>query len=287
MRTGYPYYGTGNSGTDVTATIIDPQTGTAITKVPLRGKVNIAGISPSCDGPAWNIWHRVKVGTVENDYRYVSVFPSLDADAPSGNLHDSTYQDLGGVEVGEGEDISIIIDDPGTANHAGVLWVDTNEPDEAQPVGRIITQLHGGTNDASTTLSTTGWDLDANKLPPGGRYSVFKVQAMPEDKVINAAILQCGSRRLALPNIGTMVYPRKCFEFTGQEYNDSLVTGLLDVQAATKVKYLLWLIETGDLGSNWSPAKVAPKEQPGVVTLADVAGVSGTRRLTSLPSFRR
>jgi hypothetical protein len=275
MLMGYPYYGTGNTGTDVTATIMDPILRTAVTTVTIRGakrSVKIMGISPSTDAPAWNIWHRVKVGNTEPDYRYINVFPSIDADAPGANLHTSTYQDLGGIIVNELETISIIIDDPGTANHAGVLWIEDGEPEGAIPSGRIVTLLCGGTNDAATTIAITGFDKDANKLENGYNYTLFKAQMMPEDKVVQAAFLQAGVSVATLPNIGTMVYPKEAITFTGEQWNAGQVAGYLQVQAQTKVRVILWLVETSSnrASPNAPPIAVAPSEMPGTVTLAQV-----------------
>ena len=275
MLQGYPYYGTGNTGTDVTATIMDPILRATTTTLTVRGAkrtVKIMGISPFCDAPAWNIWHRVKVGNTEPDYRYISVFPSLDADAPGANLHTSTYQDLGGIIVNELETISIIIDDPGTANHAGVLWVEDGEPENKIPSGRIVTLLCGGSNDAATAIATTGFDLDANKLENGYNYTLFKCQTMAEDKVIQAAFLQAGVQVATLPNAGTMVYPSEAITFTGEQWNASQVKGYLQVQAATKCRIILWLVETSSnrASPNAPPISVAPSEMPGVVTLASV-----------------
>lgn len=285
MLQGYPYYGTGNTGTDVTATIMDPILRATTTTLTIRGgkrQVKILGITGYVDAPAWNIFHRVKVGNTEPDYRYVTFFPSMDADSPASQLHTTTYMDLGGIIVNELETISIIIDDPGTANHAGVLWIEDGEPEEKIPSGRIVTLLCGGTNDAATAIAVTGFDLDSNKLENGYNYSLFKCQMMPEDKVIQAAFLQAGVQVATLPNCGTMIYPSNAITFTGEQWNASQVKGYLQVQAATKCRCLLWLVETATNRSspNAPPISVNPTEFPGVVTLAQVTKATPTNTMT-------
>lgn len=275
MLNGYPYYGTGNTGTDVTATIMDPLLRATTTTLTIRGTkrtVKIMGISPATDGPAWNIWHRVKVGNTEPDYRYVSVFPSMDADSPASQLHTSTYQDLGGIIVNELETISIIIDDPGVANHSGVLWVEDGEPELGIPIGRIVTLLCGGTNDGTTAIAVTGFDIPTDKLENGYNYTLFKAQTMPEDKVIQAAFLQAGVQVATLPPVGTMVYPTNAITFTGEQWNASQVKGYVQQQAATKFRSILWLVETASdrASPNAPPIAVSPSQMPGVVTLAQI-----------------
>jgi len=282
MLQGYPYQATGNSGTDVTATIYDPVLLATTTTVTIRGenrKVKIVGISPYVDTAALGMFHRVIVGNSEPGYRTVDVFPMSEADTATAPLINN-FIDLGGYFVNEIETISITIVDAATANHSGILWVEDGEPTLPIPSGRIVTLENGGTNDATSTTvpAVTGFDKDSATLENGYTYTLFAACTRPEDKLVEGIVVKAGTQAACLPHHGWMFYPTAPLQFTGEQWNAGQVAGYIAVQAATKVETIMYLVETkGNSPSpNAPPIMAAPQSIPGAVGLADVVRASNT-----------
>lgn len=276
MWQGYPFKGTGAVSPGTTATVYDPILRVAVTTITIRGTkrmVTVQGVSVASDAPGLGSNIRVKVGNSEPDYRYFDVPPSHDGDLATGPVHTANYHDMGGYEVHEMETISILIVDPGAAELvSGVLWVDDGEPYIPIPGGRIVVLKCGGTNDGGTSIAATGFDMDARKLENGNLYTVFKVITRPEDKVIEVALLAAGKEVMTLPPVGMMVYGNTPLQFTGAQYNAGQVVGYLQVQAATKAEFWIYLVEqmTRETTPSAPPIVVAPQHLPGAVTLLGV-----------------
>lgn len=277
---GYPFYATG-AAAGATATILDPVLRTAVTTLSIRGavrKCRIVGAVFSSDAPGLGSYATVYVGN-DGITRYAfHLFPGSDGDLATEPVNLNSMSDLGGYEVNEQETISIIVYDPGAAElTSGVLYVEDSEPEIAMPTGRPVTLKFGGTNDAATTISTTGGDKPTTKLEETYNYAVIGAIVRPEDKVCQANILaDANGNSFTAPGSGKIVLPHPAFVFSGSQWNQGSVSQFLQVQAATKVETIFLLIEfPSNLTSGTEkPIAVQPVSFPGQPNIASIGATT-------------
>ena len=275
MLQGYPFYGTGAATpTADNVTFYDPILGSDVTTLTIRGNKRdqrVLGISFCSDAPGLGSRLELRLGNQITGDKVIDIFPTLDGDLVTQPVNTLNFIDLGGIPLLEQETIDIRVIDPVAAElMSGVLWLEDGEPELKIPSGRIITLRFGGTNDAGTTLITTGFDMDARKLINERRYTPFAVIVRPEDKVIQALLLKAGKDVMTFPPSGRMNYKSAPLSFTGAEYNSGYVVGYVQVQAATKFEAIVFLTESEgerSAGPN-APATVpfTPSGIPGAVT---------------------
>jgi len=282
MLQGYPFKGTGAATpTSSNATIYDPILEATCTTLTIRGKigfVSLIGVSFGSDIPALGSRMQIKVGNDEPSYRFIDVFPTFDLDLVSEQIYVKNFIDLGGIHVSEDELIDIRLYDPGAAEvMSGVLWVEDFEPSIPIPKGRVTSIKCGGTNDGGTSLATTGFDMDSRKLSIHRLYTPFMVCGRPEDKICEVAILRAEKDVMTLPQMGCMVYPTAPIQFTGQQYNSGQVLGKLQVQAATKVEFIIYMIE--------SPLRSDPDPPGAAKILASPVTIPGLTQVAQLQAY--
>jgi len=268
---GYPFWA--DAGAPTTPTIFDPILRAAVTTLTFRGKkrgVKVVGISAGCDTPTFLNNIRLKVGNSAPDYKYYEIpVNAFDHDGLSPATQMVNYHDLGGIQVEEGETITLSC--VGTGAFSGVLWVEDFEPDVGVPNGSVVCLKHGGTNDGTNSLSVTGFDVDSRKLENNRLYTPFMVEVSPEDDSVEILIMAADKDAMTLPPVGRMVYKGAPLQFTGIQYNTGGVVGYFQAAAATKVDIRMWCIESEIPGLASSPS--APSIEP--VTTPAIPGVIG------------
>ena len=287
----YPFWSDGAGAN----TIMDPLTKVAITTLPFRGKSTkqrLMGISSSCTNQVFLNNIRVLIGNSLPAYRYLEVNPNpIQSDEFTNGLG-TNYEDLGGLEIQEGDTITItgVV---GTGQ-AGVLHVDDLEGEDPPiPQGNYVMLKCGGTNDGGAAVAVTGGDLDARKLENTRMYSLFKSDVLPEgsaELAIEMVIVQCGARTVSLP-VGRMVWNKVPFSFSGLEWNNGQVLVYVQVNAAEKVDVRLHLIESQLQGASATPnappiSGIKPSTTPGVTSIP-VGGNFGLRPPTGGGLFQR
>lgn len=257
---GYPFYGTG-AASGGAATVKDPSTSgnPTITEIPIPpdasvgGKVRVKGVTLSSDALGLGIYARVIIGnSLATRYGYY-IFPHLDADAASQPTSLNTFEAFE-LEVGVKNSIGVTLYDPGAAAlMSGVIWVDDGQPGIPIPDGQLITYRMGGTNDGSTTYSTTGADLvTTDKLDPDCDYYVVGARTTSEDKVLQEVTISGTSGRVAVAApAGTIWYPEAMDRISGA----ATPVGAIQVQAATKAQIIWYLVEVPRGNSAVTPPK--------------------------------
>lgn len=304
MFTGYPFWADALAPT--TATIYDPILMTTVTTLTFRGtsrKQKLMGISVSGGTRTLANSVRVLVGNSLPAYRLITVPLSgfqhdLGADQ---QIMNTNYFDLGGLEVLEGETITISGQGKegaaGTGTLAGVLWVEDLEPGPISiPNGNIICLVHGALaagGDMGATLTNISATLDTRDLENNRLYTPFMVMVDPEDDDVEALLFRAGKDVMTLPTAGRMVYPFAPIQFTGLEYNSGAVALFGQTAAAAGVTIYMYCIESAIPGG---PQPVnAPTVQPiqsvsipGAISLSGIVGNVGAGRPTGgLLGFRR
>jgi hypothetical protein len=294
MLTGYPFWADALAPT--AATIYDPILMTAVTTLTFRGqsrKQKLMGISVSGGTRTLANSVRVLVGNSLPQYRLITVPLSgfqhdLGGDA---QIIDTNYFDLGGLEVLEGETITISGQGKegaaGTGTLAGVLWIEDLEPGPIKiPTGNIICLVHGalaGAGDAGATLTNLSATLDTRDLENNRLYTPFMVMVDPEDDDVEALLFRAGKDVMTIPPAGRMVYPNAPIQFTGLEYNSGAVALFGQGAAACGVTIYMYCIESAIAGG---PQPVnAPAVQsinspsiPGAISLNSIVGGGGSVR---------
>lgn len=279
MQRQYPFF----SAAAGTCTIHDPLTRAAITTLPFLGnsrKQKLMGISTEVDVNTWNSNLTVLIGNSLPSYRAIDINPNSqnNCDEVIENGRIVNYTDLGGLEIQEGDTITLTFA-VGTYI-SGVLYVDDMEgSDPPIPGGNIVTIRnnvtdHGAGAYAALTIST-------KKLENSRRYSIFKTEKTPEGSAalsILITLLQCGAKTLCIP-MGTMVYDKVPFSFSGLEWNQGQVLLWGYAEAAELADVRLWLIEHADGTAQGSPNAppinpTTPTKTPGVLSVPGGNGVS-------------
>jgi hypothetical protein len=300
MLQGYPFYGTGAAApTADNVTMLDPvleASVTGITRRGAKGYVDVMGISLYCDAPALGSRAELRVGNQPTPARVIDIFPNNDADMVSDPSKIMAYQDLGGIRCAEDEVIDIRLYDPGAAEiFSGVLWVEDYEPEIPIPKGQIVTLRFGGTNDGTTGLIATGFDMDSRKLINERLYTPFELIVRPEEeaKIVQACILRAEKDVMTIPPGGRMVFKSAPLQFTGQAYNNGQVVGKVQVSAGTKVEIIMKCIESeGQVkASSSSPTVDTVKPNtglPGIIAAANLVGATGLKApMTGVKLFGR
>lgn len=293
MLQGYPFWA--DAGAPTTPTIFDPILRAAVTTITFRGRsrgVKVMGISVSGDTPTFGNNIRLKVGNSAPDYRYYEL-PSnaFDHDGLSPATAMVNYWDLGGIEVQEGETITLscggIGTGAGTGAFSGVLWVEDGEPNTGIPNGDVVEIRCGADNDAGTALSVTGFDIDGRKLENNRLYTPFMAEVSPEDDSVEIIIMAADKDAMTLPPVGRMVYPAAPLQFTGMQFNNGGVAGYVQVAAATKVDIRIWCIESAIPNLPSSPSapaltQVSSYVIPGAISVRPIVqGGGGTKQAMS------
>lgn len=272
-----------------TAAIYDPLTRAAITTLPFLGNSRmqkLMGISVACDVDTFNNNIQVLIGNSLPDYRKIDVSPNghNNCDEVLGHHQSINYYDLGGLEIQEGDTISIVLS-TGT-QLCGVLHVDDLEgTDPPMPSGNVVTVRCNATDYGAAAFAAL--TIDTRKLENTRRYSVFKTELLPEGSAavsLQMTIMQCGTRTLAIP-LDTMVYSKVPFSFSGLEWNQGQVLLWGFAEAAEKGDLRVWLIESPEPGQTASPNAPpinpsTPTTTPGVLSVPSGTGIrpqGGTR----------
>jgi hypothetical protein len=230
---------------------------------------------------------RVLVGNSLPQYRLITV-------PLSGFQHDlggdqqivsTNYFDLGGLEILEGETITISGQGKegaaGTGTLAGVLWVEDLEPGPIKiPNGNIICLVHGGlaaSADCGTTLTNMSASLDSRDLENNRLYTPFMTMTDPEDDDIEALLFRAGKDVMTIPPAGRMVFPNAPIQFTGLEYNSGAVAMFGQTAGAAGYTVYMYCIESaipaGPQPVN-APA-VQPVSSPSIPGSISVTGIVG------------
>lgn len=282
MLQGYPFFGTGAAApTSDNVTFYDPILGADVSTLTIRGskrQQKVLGISFVSDAPSLGSRLELRLGNQITEDRVIDVFPTLDGDLATQPVTLLNFQDLGGIPINEDETIDIRLFDPGAAElMAGVLWLEDGEPTRGIPPGRIITLLCGGTNDVTTDLAVTGFDMDSVKLVNEHLYTPFAVIVRPEDKILQALLLKAGKDSMTLPPSGKMVYPSMPLQFSGSQWNNGFVKGYAEAQAATKFEAIIFCTESASdktPPANAPPLQVAQGSGITQDLMAPITGVS-------------
>jgi len=298
MLIGYPFWA--DTIAPTTATIYDPLLKTTITTLTYRGNSRVQklmGISVSSGTRTLANSCRVLVGNSMPTYRRITV-PTGGHQNDLGaepQILDTNYFDLGGLEVLEGETISItgqgLEGAAGTGTLAGVLWVEDLEPGPVKiPQGNIICLVNGSiaaAADCGATLTDVSAALDARTLENNRLYTPFMSILEPEDDDVEAVIYTVGKNACAVP-VGRFVFPSAPFQFTGLEYNSGHIALHGQTAAAAGFINYLYLIES-DIPGGAKPTN-APAVQPvvspavpGAISVGQVISQSAT----GMGSFRR
>lgn len=284
MLIGFPFYGTGAAApTAHNATLKDPILESTITTLPIRGKldyVDIMGVTLYCDAPALLTRMELRIGNQPTPSRVIDIFPNSDADMVTDPSKVNAYQDLGGIRIKENELIDIRLYDPGAAEiFAGVLWVEDYEPTIPIPNGQVVYLRFGGTNDGTTGLIATGFDMDSRKLINERLYTPYEVLVRPEEeaKLAQVIILRAEKDAMTIPPGGKMTYKSAPLQFTGAQYNAGQVIGKIQDSAATKTEIIMKCIESEGAtkaSSNNPPIDpVKPAStMPGITTASQLVG---------------
>ena len=293
MFTGYPFWA--DTLTPTTPTIYDPILMTTVTTLTFRGKSRVQklmGISVSGGTRTLANSVRVRVGNSLPTYRNITV-PLCGFQHDLGGdqqMVDTNYFDLGGLEVLEGETITLSGQGKegagGTGTLAGVLWVEDLEPGPISiPTGNIISLVHGGlaaSADAGATLTDLSAALDARDLENNRLYTPFMTILDPEDDDVEAVLFRAGKDVMTIPQAGRMVYPHAPIQFTGLEYNSGAVSLWAQTAAAAGFTLYMYCIESTISGG---PQPVnAPAVQPiqsvsipGSISLSQIVGMGGAK----------
>jgi len=263
--------------------LYDPLTRAVITTLPFLGnsrKQKLMGISCSIDVNTWDSNLTVLIGNSLPSYRSIDVNPNdiNNCDEVLHRAREINYYDLGGLEIQEGDTLTLTFA-VGT-QLACVLYVDDMEgADPPIPSGNVVTLRQSGTDYGAAAFAAI--TISTKKLENTRRYSVFKTQASPEGSAavsLQMTILQCGARTLCIP-MGTMVYDKVPFSFSGLEWNQGQVLLWGFAEAAEKADIRLWLIEHADPSQPASPNAPpvnpsTPTTTPGIVGIPQGTGIS-------------
>jgi hypothetical protein len=209
----------------------------------------------------------VSIGNDGVDRYVYDCFPNLDGDLATQPVLLNGMSDLGGFEVSENETIALIAYDPGAAEKvSAVLYVEDSEPVYDIVSGRPITLSFGGTNDAGTSIATTGGDKPTVKLEENYNYGVIGGKVRAEDKICEVNILLDGNgHSCTLPGMGKIVLPAFAFIFTGAQWNQGSVNQYLQAEAATKIETIYDIIEftSSKATGTEKPIQTSPLSFPG------------------------
>jgi len=291
MIVGYPFWGDALAPT--TPTIYDPLLRNAITTLPFRGtsrKQRLLGFSVCAGTRTAANSVRFRVGNSLPDYRYVTIpLNGFQHDlGGEAQVADVNYFDAGGLEILEGETITIsgqgFEGAGGTGAFAGVMYVDDmEEGDMPIPDGNIVCLVHGAYTagaDAGVTLTDLTAGLDARVLENNRKYTPFMTVLEPEDQAVEACIFQVGKNTMAI-TAGKMTFPKAAISFTGQEYNSGNVAWWAQCAVAAGMIVYMYCIESEISGG--PRAENAPKVQnvkseevPGSISVRSIIGSGRT-----------
>ena len=294
MLTGYPFWSDALAPT--TPTIYDPILMTAVTTLTFRGssrKQKLMGISVAGGTRTLANSVRVRVGNSLPTYRNITVPLSGFQHDLGGDqqIIDLNYFDLGGLEVLEGEAITLSGQGKegaaGTGTMAGVLWIEDLEPGPISiPTGNIISLVHGALaagGDAGATLTDLSATLDARDLENNRLYTPFMTMVDPEDDDVEVILFRAGKDVMTIPTAGRMVFPHAPIQFTGLEYNSGAVA--LWAQAAAACGFTLYMYCIESVISGGPQPVNAPAVQPissvripGAISLSDIVSGGGSIR---------